>query len=156
MFFIESIENKHKDIKPFWIHFKDQNGKLVYADKEEKKPFRIKFAGIEEDVFQDEFYHLMKELYRMTGKTKETTKKQEKEKTDRERDSEERKLIKEITAKKAKAIAEVSIDCEGFVLADGSEIEFSKSAVFAFLEKYPFMMDQFEEEVKQKKNILEA
>ena len=66
------INMKHREAPDLWLHIKDENDELMYADDKKKKPVRVKFKSIHGEVFRKAFLKMNVRLSRLkNGKQKE-------------------------------------------------------------------------------------
>lgn len=121
------INMKHREAPDVWLHIKDENGELMYADDKKKKPVRIKFKSIHGDVFRKAFLKMQVRLSRLKeGKQKEYEE-LAKENAEVDLDKVEQDIMTAFMQAEDLAIdliTETAIDWEGFVDQDGNELEF--------------------------------
>ena len=122
------INMKHREAPDLWLHIKDENDELMYADDKKKKPVRIKFKSIHGDVFRKAYLKMQVRLSRLkTGKQKEYE-----ELAEQKAELDVEKVEQDIMAMFMQSedlaidfITEMAIDWEGFVDENGNELEFS-------------------------------
>lgn len=122
------INMKHREAPDLWLHIKDENDELMYADDKKKKPVRIKFKSIHGDVFRKAYLKMQVRLSRLkTGKQKEYE-----ELAEQKAELDVEKVEQDIMAMFMQSedlaidfITEMAIDWEGFVDENGKELEFS-------------------------------
>lgn len=121
------INMKHREAPDLWLHIKDENGELMYADDKKKKPVRIKFKSIHGDVFRKAFLKMQVRLSRLKeGKQKEYEE-LAKENAEVDLDKVEQDIMTAFMQAEDLAIdfiTEMAIDWEGFVDQDGNELAF--------------------------------
>lgn len=121
------INMKHREAPDLWLHIKNENGELMYADDKKKKPVRIKFKSIHGDVFRKAFLKMQVRLSRLKeGKQKEYEE-LAKENAEVDLDKVEQDIMTAFMQAEELAIdliTETAIDWEGFVDQDGKELEF--------------------------------
>lgn len=122
------INMKHREAPDVWLHIKDSNEELMYADEKKKKPVRIKFKSIHGDVFRKAFMKMNVRLSRLKeGKQKEYEElaNGESELTLEQVETEVMNAFMQAEDLAIDFIVEVAIDWEGFVDENGEHLDFN-------------------------------
>ena len=121
------INMKHREAPDVWLHIKDENNELMYADDKKKKPVRIKFKSIHGDVFRKAFLKMQVRLSRLKeGKQKEYEE-LAKEQVELEPEKLEQDIMNVFMQSEDLAIdfiTEMAIGWEGFFDENGKPLEF--------------------------------
>lgn len=157
MFNLTKLDLEERDLKPFWYHVKTEDGDLAYADEKKKKPIRIKISGIEDEALELAAYVEYKKLTKLKQETDldiafdgavEDLGDDELAKKELELLKKGQKL-QEIQAEFA---AKVITEWEGFSI-DSKPLECSPVNVYHVFVKYPELIKQLKEAIKEKKGI---
>lgn len=122
------INLKHRDVEEAWLHIKDADGELMYADDKKKKPVRIKFKSIHSDAFRKAFFKMNIHLANLKNGKKKEYEKLASEQAEVSREQ----VISDITEAFLGAedlaidmVTELAVDWEGFFDVDNKPLEFN-------------------------------
>lgn len=149
------INLKHREAAEVWLHIKDADGELMYADEKKKKPVRIKFKSIHGEVFRKAFLKMNVRLSRLKEGKKEEYEKLSEENAELTPEQIENDVMGAFMQAEDYAIdfiTEVAIDWEGFVDENNKPLEFKPEYlhfVISQLENYHLLhqiRDSFSDE----------
>ena len=122
------VNLKHREINESWLHVKDANGDLMYADTKKKKPVRIKFKSIHSDAFRKAFFKMNVRLAQLKDGKKKEYESLAKEKAEITQEQ----IVSDLTSAFLDAedlaidmIVELAVDWDGFVDENNKPLEFS-------------------------------
>lgn len=134
------INLKHRDVEEAWLHIKDADGELMYADEKKKKPVRIKFKSIHSDAFRKAFFKMNIHLANLKNGKKKEYEKLASEQAEVSREQ----VISDITEAFLGAedlaidmVTELAVDWEGFVSVTKTKGENGEEEVLEPLEFNP-------------------
>ncbi|AOQ26712.1 hypothetical protein [Vibrio phage 2E1] len=122
------INLKHREAPDMWLHIKDADGELMYADDKKKKPVRVKFKSIHGEVYRKSSLKMNARLSRLkNGKQKEYEElsKDKSEITPEEIEADVIKVFMDAEDLAIDFITEMSIDWEGFIDENNKPLEFN-------------------------------
>lgn len=121
------INMKHREAPDVWLHIKDENNELMYADDKKKKPVRIKFKSIHGDVFRKAYLKMQVRVSRLKeGKQKEYEElaKENAELTPEQLESEVMSAFMQAEGFTIDFITEMAVEWEGFFDENDKPLEF--------------------------------
>ncbi|CAL9958975.1 hypothetical protein VPHK71_0042 [Vibrio phage K71] len=155
------INLKHREAQDMWLHIKDADGELMYADDKKKKPVRVKFKSIHGEVFRKAFLKMNVRLSRLkSGKQAEYEKlSQDKhEITPEEIEADVMKVFMDAEYLAIDFITEMAIDWEGFIDEHDKPLEFEPEYlhfVVSKIENY-HVLNQIREAFKNSETFILA
>ena len=130
------INLKHREIQEGWLHLKEADGQLAYADEEKTKPIRLKMKSIHSDSFRKAFFKMNVRLSRLKDSKQKDFESMSKSKQELSKDQLEAELIEVFMQGEEMAIdliCEMAIGWEGFVNEDGEALEFKPEYLKMFI-----------------------
>ena len=155
------VNLKHRDTTENWIHIKDADGNLMFADDEKKKPVRIKFKSVHGDAFRKAFFKMNVKLARL----KDGKKKQYEELSENGAELSPDDVIDGITDAFLDAeelaidmITELAVDWDGFIDESGKPLGFKPEYlrfVISQIENY-HVLQQIRDAFKGQEDFMKA
>lgn len=151
------VNLKHRDTTENWLHIKDAEGNLMFADDKKKKPVRIKFKSAHSEAFRKAFFKMSVKLARLKDGNKKFQ--------DGETEITSDELVDSITDAFLSAeelaidmITELSMDWEGFIDENGNKLDFKPEYlrfVISQVENY-HVLQQIRDAFKGQEDFMKA